>query len=377
MAEYFEFDCRGHNSIYKQNYLENNYEERNFKVYYSTPTKGINFETGILLFIAGFGGNSNSNIYKKMRQKFADIYNLVTVQCDYFGWEFMQSEISFKDIVLTEDSLNILNEYGIPSNKDKTINLDEIIMSKKTLNLKATTEFNECLENFSDMSYMQALDNITAVLNVINILYNNKEHFNTNKIIIMGQSHGSYLAYLSNIMCSNLFTHILDNSAWDYPHSLKSCRVLPFKFGSNFNVTLDINYLARNMNFNTDYLRLSNLYENKNNNCSIVSYHGEDDSLIPLDKKIAELSNINNTELNVISKQDLGSGIFTNTHHGLGADFNKLFDSFNKKYLKEIGINSTLNFENNIILNNSNLEIDYTYGIPIVINRGELFSKSN
>lgn len=25
-----------------------------------------------------------------MRNKFADEKNLVTVQCDYFGWEFMQ-----------------------------------------------------------------------------------------------------------------------------------------------------------------------------------------------------------------------------------------------------------------------------------------------
>ncbi|NRT64931.1 hypothetical protein [Clostridium beijerinckii] len=45
--------------------LENNYNERNFKVYFSTPDNRVNCETGLLLLIAGFDANSQSNIYKK------------------------------------------------------------------------------------------------------------------------------------------------------------------------------------------------------------------------------------------------------------------------------------------------------------------------
>ncbi|CAH2211897.1 hypothetical protein [Tepidibacter aestuarii] len=46
----------------------------------------------MVLLISGFGGHANSNVYKKMRKEFADKYNMVTVQCDYFGWGFMQEE---------------------------------------------------------------------------------------------------------------------------------------------------------------------------------------------------------------------------------------------------------------------------------------------
>lgn len=371
MSKNFEFDCNGHNSIYKENYLENNYDERNFKVYFSTPNYGVNSDTGILLFIAGFGGNSNSNIYKKMRQNFADSYNLVTVQCDYFGWEFMQSEVP---LTLTQDSINIVNKYGISTNENKIVNLDDIKIIKEKVDLTIESELNESLENFNDMSYMQALDNITAVLNVINDLYSNEYLFNTNKIIIMGESHGSYLAYLCNIMCRGLFTHILDNSAWTYPIYLVSRRVISYQFTNTVSMTTKMSFLSKSMNFNIEYLKLSNLYKKANSSCSIISYHGENDSLIPLDKKIAELIDIDNIELNVISNNNLDEGIFTNTSHGLGANFIKLFDSFNKEYLNEIESNSILNFENRIVLNNSNLEIDYTNGIPIVINCGNLFN---
>ncbi|NRT91416.1 hypothetical protein [Clostridium beijerinckii] len=122
MSEQFEFNCNGHNSIYTKDYLENNYNERNFKVYFSTPDNGVNCETGLLLLIAGFDANSQSNIYKKMRQNFSDLYNLVTIQCDYFGSEFMQNNLPLN---LSKDSINILNNFDLFMN-DNIINFDKL-----------------------------------------------------------------------------------------------------------------------------------------------------------------------------------------------------------------------------------------------------------
>lgn len=369
MANNFEFDCAGHNSIYTKNYLNDNYNKRKFKVYFSTPTNGVNSETGVLLFAAGFGGNANSNIYKKMRQDFADKYNLTTIQCDYFGSEFMQNNFPLN---YSKESLNLLKEYDL-INESGTLNLSKLQNINQNLNLSATAILEESIENFNDMSYMQAIDNITAVLNVLGILYNNNYSFNTNKIIIMGQSHGSYLSYLCNVMCKGLFTHILDNSAWTYPCYLDSFRCLSLVYGNNASIFTTFSYLSQKMRFNIDYLKLSNLYKDVYNTCSIVSYHGKNDTLAPLNNKILELLNINNIELNVISTENLNEGIFTNDSHGLGADFNKLFDSFYTQYITDIELNSTLHFENNVVLNGSNLRIDYTTGLPIVVNLGELF----
>ncbi|WP_173712422.1 DUF2920 family protein [Clostridium beijerinckii] len=244
---------------------------------------------------------------------------------------------------------------------------------QEQISLTATASISESPENFNDMSYMQSIDNITAVLNVINILYNNNYNFNTNKIIIMGQSQGAYLSYLCNTMCRGLFTHILDNSAWTYPHYLKSLRTIGSQLTDNTYISATFDYFAKRINLNTDYLQLSNLYKNIDNSCIIISYHGTNDNLALLDDKVNELSNINNVTLNIISDINLKDSIFKNTNHGLGADFIKLFDFFYKKYVTDITHNSLLNFENNTILNGSNLEIDYTNGIPIVIGFNNLF----
>ncbi|MEG2337704.1 MAG: DUF2920 family protein, partial [Clostridium sp.] len=119
MAKSYEVEIDAHSSIYKKDYLENNYTERKLKVYFSTPDHEVNEQTGILLLIPGFGANANSNVYKKMRKEFADKYNLVTIQCDYFGWEFMQSDYSNLMLETEEydtDDIRIRNEY---SNKIK------------------------------------------------------------------------------------------------------------------------------------------------------------------------------------------------------------------------------------------------------------------
>ncbi len=58
MAKEHSFEMYGHPSIY-------NPKTRKLKIYFSEPYNGINDSTGILLLIAGFGGNANSNVYKK------------------------------------------------------------------------------------------------------------------------------------------------------------------------------------------------------------------------------------------------------------------------------------------------------------------------
>lgn len=72
MAKEYNYEMFGQPSIYSS-------KERKLNIYFSEPEDGINEETGIILFIAGFGGNANSNVYKKMRSVFADKYNLVTI----------------------------------------------------------------------------------------------------------------------------------------------------------------------------------------------------------------------------------------------------------------------------------------------------------
>lgn len=268
MAKSYEFDTSGHPNIY------NNYSERNLKIYFSEPDNGVNDETGLLLFIPGFGGHANSNVYKKMRAVFADKYNLVTIQCDYFGWEFMQAD-----------------------------------------------QLNETIGNFNDMGLLQALDNITAVILVAEVLKDNNFEFNSDRIWIYGHSHGAYLAYLCNVLAPKLFSMIIDNSAWLFPAYLKADRYLTLN-----GKTTVFNYYAKKVLKDTAVLSLLNLYHDFENNCEIYSFHGETDTLVTLNEKAVFCRKVNNCMLKPITQSDIDQKIFNSTGHGLGADFLGLFD---------------------------------------------------
>ncbi len=255
MAKEYEVCMNAHPSIYKA-------KERELKIYFCEPEHGINSDTGILLLIAGFGGHANSKVYKKMRRQFADSYNLMTVQCDYFGWEFMQDSNKVRININRSDLEPIFSRGEIDEIfSEGTMNLNKLVLlgSKHSITLRCMAEIDEDLTDFNDMGIMQAVDNITAVLAVITILKDNQVNFNQGKILIYGHSHGAYLSYLCNAFAPGLFSLIIDNSAWLFPAYLQACRILNYHVGSAA-VIIFFDYLARKIVNDGEILFLPSLY---------------------------------------------------------------------------------------------------------------------
>lgn len=331
MGKEYEIEVDSIKSIYV-NKITNDYN-RKLKIYFSTPDN-INEDTGIVIHINGFGGNPNSNVYKKMRREFPDKYNLVNIQCEYFGYEFMgnSNEQIYKpneDYLKEKSKVFSKNDRMKIYNKNGEINIDKFmnIAQKYDIDIEFIVFLYEKLENFNDMGLMQALDNIIAVLSVMNILYNNNYEFNARKIILFGHSQGAYLSYLCNALAPGLFSLIIDNSSWIFPKYIRenSVRNLQNSIG-NFKVTRIFNYSAKKFVKDKDILNLELLYSQFKNKCNIVSYHGTEDKLITLEKKKEFLNSIDKCVLNEIDKSKIDNIVFKSTDHGLGADFLKIFD---------------------------------------------------
>lgn len=310
MAKDYSFKIFGHPNIY------NNYSPRELMIYFSEPDSGVNENTGIVLLISGFGGNANSNVYKKMRCNFADKYNLVTVQCDYFGWEFMQSS-------------------PLPEGRN----------------------------NFNDMGLMQALDNITAVVAVEQIIADNNLKYNAGKIIAYGHSHGAYISYLCNVMAPNLFSLIIDNSAWLFPQYIYKNRELILGSGNR----ITFKYHAIDLVKDKQILDLNDLYKGFINSCKILSFHGEDDTLIGFDEKERFCNSVPHCELNRITETNLDNIIFKSSTHGLGADFLLMFDSIMNE------VDNSFTFKQNIQVMTQKIRtnmfeytLDYSSKLPIM-----------
>ena len=361
MSKDYEIQCEGHNSIYTANFPLHNYQERHFLRYYSLPDAGVNERTGILLFIAGFGGHAQSNVYKKMRRLFADQYNLVTIQCDYFGSEFMQNA---PETALSREMLHtLLQTMTIDEVQEKARDKAAFISFVRAQNIEFRLEalMDETLARFADMSYMQAIDNVTAVLKVIDILEGRGLSFNTEKIIAFGQSQGSYLSYFCHAITRNLFTHILDNSSWLQLAYMTRLRQLlgdlcPVQF----------RYLAVDVPFELAHITLTELCKGFRNTCQIAVYHGTGDCFDSPAEKQAALADVANVTMHIITDADVPNEVFHSTAHGLDADFLKLFDLFYREYVDESHIGGQLRLRKRPHVRMSGIEVDYTSGKLVV-----------
>ncbi|NLZ80702.1 MAG: DUF2920 family protein [Clostridiales bacterium] len=319
MAKEYELEIYGQPSLYGK-------DERTFKIYFSEPDTEINEDTGLLLLIAGYGGNANSNVYKKMRNQFADTYNLVTIQCDYFGYEFMQSNDQFP---ITKEVL----EESLPQ-KDSELLVENFDAYQYILNgkeLKGKIDLGETLDNFNDLGLIQMIDNLTAIKVVMDIIEQNGLHFNQNKIIAYGQSHGAYLSYLCNAFAPNLFSAIIDNSAYIYPTYLEESRFFAEKVANCLLIKI-YDYLISSIVFDKEIYHLDTVYKQFKNQAIIISFQGSDDNMVLPKVKRDFLDTVDKSTMEYIDEKRLDGEIFKSTTHSLNVDILKLFEYVEKTY---------------------------------------------
>ncbi len=310
------------------------------EVYFSLPDDEIlekKRKVGILLLVAGFGGEANSSVYKKMRNLFADKYNLAVIQCDYYGSEYMgkslANELNEKANSILERPFDLLSENQWKDIKKKN----------GYVCFKSESTQSESCQGFCDMSIDQAMDCITSVKSVIDMLENIGVEVDENMILSYGFSHGAYLSYIMNRLFPNLFSALIDNSAWLYPKYLYSCRELTTVLDMRISIDNELcevklpikaiqEYHASQWIDDMEVLDIRNMYNGFNNKANIISYHGTDDSLVTIDEKINFLNNLSNVEINVITPEDIDNKVFYNASHGLGANFVEFFDYIYTKH---------------------------------------------
>lgn len=293
---------KAHNNIYIEQ-PEENYRTREIRTEMVFPDC-VNENTGMLVLIPGYGGNIDSHVFRKMREVFAEQYNFITVQCDYFGNRFMDSNEP-EEMSLIADMKNIVNA--------------EIYYRMNGF---------ESEDEFNDMGLMQALDIVSTTICAIYEIINKGYVFNTNRIVLFGTSHGSYLAHLANVICPTLYTGLLDVSSYIVPYYLTHYRNLTFKT-DKITWTTIYEYLImkeEKYRYNDNLYNLSFLYQNIKNKCKIIALQGTDDWMVDVNEKDKFISYLDNAQLLIIHPDEVDGVLCKNADHGLGLDFFKFFE---------------------------------------------------
>lgn len=305
-----------------------NCKERTYNICFTEPEEGITKETGILLLVAGFGGNINSNVYRKIRNIYSDKYDMIAIQADYMGSRCQQAPQNYS----TKDVLYDETEWTVEEIEDFLH--DRPLKSgsrKETESLEIILDTQETEEDFVEMGVFQAMDNIRAVKVVVDIVKQNGYEFNENKIVGFGDSHGAYLLYVINRLCPELLTTVIDNSAWLFPMYIDFGRVFSYCV-NEIQLKKHMIYRLQDVIEDRQVYDLRYLYKGFANKANIYSFHGKDDELIALDKKEEFFKNVENVKIHRIGIDFSVGEIFKNTGHSMGADYLKLLDFVFENY---------------------------------------------
>lgn len=302
-----------------------------------------------------------------MRDVCSDKHNLVVIQCDYFGESHMQSK-SIEPITISSEFLN--KQFSkediveISQAHDKWAKMIEISQNRGIASIPAKFKPNESLDDFCEMGLMQALDNITALYYVINILKDNDLNFNRNKIIVYGHSQGAYLSLLCNSLIPGVFDLVIDNSGWMFPQYLKGNRVLIAEM-NNLEIDVTFDYLVKKLDLDHEILNLPYLYKQVDNKAQIITYQGVSDSLVPYEEKKSFVQSLNNSYFHLVTNEDVDGSLFKSTYHGLDADFLNMLD-YSLSQFNLINETKDLYQQNKLITKRASYEIYYESGIPLL-----------
>lgn len=315
MSKHKNFRVKAHPSIYKP-------MNRELELFVDYPDAGVNSDTGILLFIGGYGVIPEGTYFNKFRNYISEKHNCVVVQCNYFGFEQMPNSKEFlnvyhrvKDFLVEHKSKYIIDGKINQEIRDNLLrsNSQEVF----------GPNFFEIPQAFDEMGIMQSLDNITAVRAVVELLKKENLEYNENKTIVFGNSHGAYLAYLCNALAPGLFSLVIDSSAYLHPQIQSDKRLFQFKIDEIESV-LSWPKLISILGYDSELADLEILYSNIDNHSKIVAFHGVDDKFLPSKNKRIFCEKIDNCHFNEVTEDIVDGKIFKSTAHG-GAHYTRLF----------------------------------------------------
>ncbi len=297
---------------------------------------------GLVFYIPGFGNDNNAEYEGKIRHFIAETYGLAAVSVDYHA--IVARPEQGCPIIFDRQSLLTLHllcsHFGIPFAMS---NLAEICTSlgekiQEPIVLKGILEppHNE----YQNFGVLQALDHLT----VLNTLITEGVMFDQNNIILVGSSHGGYLAHLISKFSPNTINAVLDNSSYTRAPWSHLGLLLEYSMSSG-NLWIECNLKShwqfenRNLPY---YFGLPqqliretafppHLEVMKNQSGRLPQYYcfnSTQDSISPIHEKRAQQKRLQaigcECDLHEINEKDIDGAMFKTMSHGMDASMKAL-----------------------------------------------------
>jgi pimeloyl-ACP methyl ester carboxylesterase len=326
----------------------------------AAPSTGIDSETGLVLFLGGYGMSAQSDYATSLLLYLSNRYNCVAAAPDYFGARLTASDLS-KEIVPHPDFFKKLAEhYGLSITAPKGTSMAQILSGAATLLAQSGVQSlpDDCIlfnnsDEYNSMGFLPALDGLQVVHELVTTRLLNKK-----RIFLLGTSYGGYIAGVMAKLAPKSFRMIVDNSGFSSAEDDK-----PGVAGWQSLYVNGVSMLCqsvRNWSFDPrapnffsderrairDLLRPQHVYDNT---ARIYAYHAAADKIAPTERK-ARLREVYKDrlayELTIIDERQLDGKIFKTPAHGMNASMRGIFDLSYEKFLCDGGaLSDTTDFD--------------------------------
>lgn len=319
--------------------------------YARRPAGGINAETGLVLYIGGYGMDPRDGYTQSLLSYLADTYNCVGATLDYFGVRLLTPNVA-TELVPHPDFFKKLHEhYGLALTVPKGTGIDQILGGIAGLLTQngITRLHDECLlfnnsPEYNSMGFLPALDGLSVVHRLLNDFPLNKQ-----RVFVLGTSYGAYTANIMAKLAPKTFRMIVDNSGFSSADDDKAGVAGWQKLFVNGVSMLCMNVRHWSLDpresnfFSAPRQAIRDLHCREHlvdNTARIYGYHAANDALAPTTRKIA-LRDIYQDriayELVIIDESQLDGRIFKNLSHGMNASMRGIFDISYAKFLRDGG----------------------------------------
>jgi pimeloyl-ACP methyl ester carboxylesterase len=323
------------------------------------PAAGLDRETGLVIFLHGYGMDPSSDYARNLLAHLANTYNCVAATLDYFGSRLMT--LNLTALIPHPDFFKKLQEHhGVSLTAPAGVAIGQILAGTAVLLAQngITQLHEECLvfnnsAEYNSMGFLPALDGLEVVHHLLKTLPINKA-----RIFVLGTSYGGYIADLMAKLAPQTFRMIIDNSGFSSTEDFKAAAVgcqklflggVSMRMINSRHWSLDpraSNFFSAPRQAIRDLHRREHL---ANNSARIYAYHAANDPVASTARKIA-LRDIYRDriayELTVVDDNQVDGRIFKNLTHGMNTSMRGIFDLSYAKFLRDGGaLSDTTDFD--------------------------------
>jgi hypothetical protein len=324
------------------------------------PAAGMNAETGLVLYLGGYGMDPRGGYTQSLLAYLADTYNCVAATLDYFGVRLLAPSVA-TELVPHPDFFKKLHEhYGLALTVPKGMSIVQILAGIAGLLARngITHLHDECLvfnnsAEYNSMGFLPALDGLGVVHRLLSDFPVNKT-----RLFVLGTSYGAYTANIMAKLAPRTFRMIIDNSGFSSAEDDEAGVAGWQKLLINGVSVLCVNvrrwsFDPRESNFFSpprqtirDLHRREHLVDNT---VRLYAYHAANDGLAPTARKVALRDVYRDRiayELVIIDESRVDGRIFKTLGHGMNASMRGLFDISYAKFLRDGGaLSDTTDFD--------------------------------